>query len=148
VSDRNSDGSIALRWFESPGRTIQLEQLGQLWHTLPKHTDRAWQHLDHPHYLISSLTRTVDWHTAPGIRGLILVPLQASTLVQYPTHTAHINTPHAVHTHTLHRWIPQPGNVFLAHKLDLSLTWDEWCELLEHNDYADSLLYKPQAPLL
>lgn len=82
--------------------------------------DRAWLHLDHPTLLVSSLTRTVDWHVAPKIWGLDIWPIHGYTTIEYPSHTIQVNTPQRVHTNTPHRWIPStPNNVFLAEKVNL-----------------------------
>lgn len=100
------------------------QELAHLWHLWlrQKHLgqlveDRAWLHLDHPTELVSSLVRTVDWHEAPGVWGLLIVPIAGTTAIDYPAHTLYVDQPTLLHTNTLHRWRPVTQNVFWARKL-------------------------------
>lgn len=79
--------------------------------------DRAWLHLHHSEY-VSQLTRTVDWHQAPGIWGLVIVPIKGHTIIEYKDAIININKPTLVQTNILHKWIPgTEDNVFWAYKI-------------------------------
>jgi hypothetical protein len=80
--------------------------------------DRAWLHLDHPTELVSQLVRTVDWHKAPGIWGLFIIPMKGYTTIEYPDSVIKVNKPMIVQTNILHKWIPtSKNNVFWAYKI-------------------------------
>lgn len=80
-------------------------------------TDRAWMHLDHPDN-VSHLAHTVDWHKAPGIWGLLIVPMKGYTTIEYPDSAIKVNKPMIVQTNILHKWIPtSKNNVFWAYKI-------------------------------
>lgn len=80
--------------------------------------DRAWLHLDHPTLLVSSLTRTVEWHVAPKIWGLDIWPIHGYTTIEYKDKIINIKEPMILQTNILHRWIPTTiDNVFWAYKI-------------------------------
>ena len=80
--------------------------------------DRAWLHLNHSTELVSQLTKTVDWHKAPGIWGLFIVPIKGATIIEYEDYTVNITKPTVVQTNILHKWIPaSKNNVFWAYKI-------------------------------
>lgn len=126
MSDCKSDGYNTYGGSNPPAAPFS-QHLNELWKEWLKQKhegrliqDRAWLHLDHPTLLVSSLTRTVDWHVAPKIWGLDIWPIHGYTTIEYPSHTIQVNTPQRVHTNTPHRWIPStPNNVFLAEKVNL-----------------------------
>jgi hypothetical protein len=125
VSDRNSDGSNSTYGGSNPPAAPTSDVLKELWRLwlIQKHNnqlikDRAWLHLDHPSELVSQLTKTIEWHKAPGIWGLFLVPLKGTTTIEYKDSTVKINKPIIVQTNVLHRWIPnEKDNVFWAYKI-------------------------------
>lgn len=81
-------------------------------------SDRAWLHLDHDDN-VSQLTRTVEWHKAPRIWGLVIVPIKGTTTIEYEDFSVYINKPTLVQTNILHRWIPDAkDNIFWAYKID------------------------------
>ena len=80
--------------------------------------DRAWIHLTDSTELVSHLTRTVEWHKAPGIWGLLIVPIKGYTTIEYKDKIINIKEPMILQTNILHRWIPTTiDNVFWAYKI-------------------------------
>lgn len=79
--------------------------------------DRAWLHLDHESN-VSQLKHQIDWHQAPGIWGLVVVPIKGTTTIEYKDYSITINKPMLVQTNILHKWKPNSkNNVFWAFKI-------------------------------
>lgn len=124
MSDCKSDGSNSAYGGSNPPAAPTLQELKQLWKEwlIQQHNgqlieDRAWLHLDHKEH-VSRLVRTVDWHKAPGIWGLFIVPIKGYTTIEYKDRIVDINKPMILQTNISHRWIPtSKNNVFWAWKI-------------------------------
>lgn len=125
MSDRNSDGSISTYGGSNPpaAPTKQvLDALFKKWliaeHNNTLIEDRAWLHLPDDKHLVSRLVFEVDWHKAPKIWGLFIVPIKGSTTIQYETQKIVIDKPMTLQTNVLHKWIPNTrDNIFWAYKI-------------------------------
>lgn len=125
MSDCKSDGSISTYGGSNPPAAPSNDVLQKLWkewliaeHDKTLVEDRAWLHLPNSQHLVSRLVRVVDWHKAPGIWGLFIVPIKGYTIIEYKDTIIEVRTPKLLQTNILHRWIPKSkDNVFWAYKI-------------------------------